>query len=104
MRLDRVEYLVHRDCLDLLSVFGDFNEDVGVKVVIIVGYILPKVSKKVQDIHALLKCLRWQVRRDDINVELVLCQDTHMLVGLPVVRRQSCHFIEDLTKVMLYFL
>lgn len=35
MRLDRVENLVDRDSLDLLSVFGYFNEDVGVKVVVI---------------------------------------------------------------------
>ena len=44
--------------------------------------------------------MRW----DDVNVELLLGQNPHVLVSFPVMRGQSSHLIEDFVQVMLDFL
>ena len=39
---------------------------------------------------------------DDIHVELFLCENSHMLIGLEIMGIHSRHLVEYLTKIVLY--
>ena len=86
MCLDGGEELANRDGLDLLGVLGDLNKYVGMQVVVVLGDILVDVSQEEQDVNTLLEGLTREVRGDDIHSEFLLRQDSHVLVGLPIVR------------------
>ena len=49
--------LVHSDCLDLFGFLCDFDEDLGVEVVVVVNYILLEISDQEQYINTLFEGL-----------------------------------------------
>lgn len=59
MSLDRVVHLVDTNGLDLLGFKGGFDEDLGVKVVVVLWDELAKVSQKLKDIDTLFEGLGW---------------------------------------------
>lgn len=86
MCLDGCEKLAYRDSLDLLRVLSDLNKLVGMQVVIVLDDILVDVSEEEQDVHALIQGLTREMRGHDIHTEFLFCQDSHVLVGLPIMR------------------
>ena len=93
--------LANRDGLDLLGVLGDLNKHVGMQVVVVLRDILVDVSEEEQDVHTLLQGLTREVRGHNVHSEFLFGQDPHVLVGLPIMRGESCHLIEDLPQVVL---
>ena len=80
----------------------DLNEHLGMDVVTVFTHKLTQVSQELKDIDSLLKLLSWQMTLNDIHLELLFCENSHVLIGLEIVRCQRRHLVEDLTKVMFH--
>ena len=102
MSLDRVEHLIYSYRLYLFCLSCDLNEHLGMDVVTVFTHKLTQVSQELKDIDSLLKLLSWQMTLNDIHLELLFCENSHVLIGLEIVRCQCRHLVEDLTKVMFY--
>lgn len=64
--------MVDGNSLNLLGVSGDFDEYIGMQIVVVIGHVFLKVTQHIQDVNTLFKSLRRQMRRDDINGILIL--------------------------------
>ena len=68
------------------------------------SYKLLNISQQVKNINSLFQSLRWKMWRKNVNLEFFFSKYSHMLISLPIMRRQGCHFIKDLIQVMFHFL
>jgi hypothetical protein len=101
MSFNRCQQLIYRYGLNLLGVFSDLNKDVCMEIVVELCDILVDISEQVQNINTLLEGLTRKMRGHNIYGKFLLSQDTHVLIGLPIVRGKRRHFIKDLTQVVL---
>jgi len=97
--LDRIEHLLDPDGLDLLGLLGGLDERLSVDIVVVLAHVLRQLSQQAQDVDALLQALARQVRRNYVNLQFVLRQDTHVLVGLEVVRGNRRHLVKNAAQV-----
>ncbi len=56
------------------------------EVVVVLADKTLQISQKIENVNTLLQGLVGQVRWHDVNVELLFGKDTHMLIGLPIMR------------------
>ena len=58
MSFDRVQHLIHANGWDLFGINCSFHEDLSMKIVVIFGYKLIELTKKLEDINTLFELLR----------------------------------------------
>ncbi len=100
---DVVDHLLDTDGLELFGLCGAFVEYLRVQVVVVISDVLLSFSQEHHNVDPLFDLLRWEVRPQHIDVELVLDQHSDMLVGPVVVRPEGIHLVEDLTEVVSQF-
>ena len=61
------------------------------------------LSQENHDVDTLLDLLRWEMRLEHVNVELVVAEDPNVFVGTVVMGPECIHLVEDLAQVLLHF-
>lgn len=95
MSLDRIKHLVSTNSFYLSGLLCRLYEYLSMDIIVILGHEFSELSQQLHNINTLLKLLGRKMRRDEVHLQLLFSEHTHMLVCLEIMRSESRHLIED---------
>jgi len=100
MGADAIQHLVHSYSLYLFRLRSPFDEDLGMKVIVVTFNILVCLSEQQHDVKTLLELLRWEVAWQNVKTKFIETQHAHMLISFGVMRRHGRHLIKNMAEVV----